>query len=76
MKHSYFFTTLTVFSLIGFVGQIFIYRLIKQFKQHIVPVVVTVRKIVSVFINILYFGHETSLLQLGGMAIVSGAMIY
>jgi len=37
--------------------------MIKQFKQHIVPFVITTRKIFTVVISIIFYGHETSNLQ-------------
>lgn len=74
--HPWFNVILICFSLAGFLGQIFVYRLIKQFKQHIVPFVVTIRKIFTVVINLVYFGHQTSLLQLTGMVIVTSAILF
>lgn len=48
----------------SFIGQIFVYRMIKQFKQHVVPFTVTTRKIMSVFWSILFFGHSTNWIQI------------
>ena len=45
------------------IGQVFVYRMIKQFKQHIVPFVITTRKIFTVVISIIFYGHETSMIQ-------------
>lgn len=52
------------------VGQIFVYRMIKQFKQHIVPFVITTRKIFTVVISIVLYNHTTTVLQIVGIVIV------
>jgi hypothetical protein len=38
-------------------GQMFVYRMIKQFKQHFVPFVITTRKIMTVGLSIIYYHH-------------------
>lgn len=63
-------------SLTAFVGQIFIYRMIKEFKQHIVPFVVTTRKIITVGLSLIYFHHETSVGQVSAIIIVFVATLY
>ncbi len=57
-------------SVLAFIGQIFIYRMIKQFKQHIVPFVVTTRKFVTVGLNLVYFNHLIGLGQIIGIILV------
>lgn len=52
-----------ILSILSTIGQVFVYRMIKQFKQHIVPFVITTRKIFTVVISIIFYGHETSNLQ-------------
>lgn len=72
--HPGFTLNLLAMSSLSVVGQIIIYRFIKEFKQHIVPFVVTIRKIFTVLINVIVYGHKTELLQFIGMAIVVGAV--
>lgn len=55
--HPGFVQDLLIMSLAAFIGQIFIYRMIKEFKQHTVPFVVTTRKILTVGLSIIYFKH-------------------
>lgn len=55
--HPGFAQDLLIMSLAAFIGQIFIYRMIKEFKQHTVPFVVTTRKILTVGLSIIYFKH-------------------
>jgi drug/metabolite transporter (DMT)-like permease len=59
-----------------FVGQVFIYRLVKQFKQHIVPFIITTRKIFTIALSIAFFGHQYNYQQILGVLIVFGASFY
>ncbi len=52
------------------IGQIFVYRMIKQFKQHIVPFVITTRKIFTVVISIIFYNHPTTMMQVIAIVIV------
>ncbi len=63
-------------SVLTFVGQIFVYRMIKEFKQHIVPFVVTTRKIITVGFSLLYFHHKSSYQQVIGIILVFGITSY
>jgi drug/metabolite transporter (DMT)-like permease len=58
------------------VGQMFVYRMIKQFKQHFPPFVITTRKIFTVGLSIFWYGHETNILQLLGLFIVFALVTY
>lgn len=62
--------------ILSFIGQVFIYRLVKQFKQHIVPFVITTRKIFTVVLSIMYYNHEYTYWQVMGIIIVFGASSY
>ena len=59
-----------------FIGQVFIYRIVKQFKQHIVPFIITTRKIFTVALSIIYYQHKWNFEQAIGVAIVFGASLY
>jgi UDP-galactose transporter B1 len=63
-------------SIFSAIGQIFVYRMVKEFKQHIVPFVITTRKIFTVVISIFVYKHETSGMQVVGIAIVFISAIY
>jgi drug/metabolite transporter (DMT)-like permease len=58
------------------VGQMFVYRMIKQFKQHFPPFVITTRKIFTVGISIVYYHHETNIWQLIGLFLVFALVTY
>lgn len=76
ITHPMFLLHLIGMSILSCLGQFFVYRMIKQFKQHIVPFVITTRKIVTIFISILYYSHKTNIIQLSGVFIVLFAVIY
>lgn len=56
-QHNKFLINLLLMGFLSTLGQIFVYRMIKQFKQHFVPFVITTRKIFTVGLSILWFGH-------------------
>jgi drug/metabolite transporter (DMT)-like permease len=58
------------------VGQMFVYRMIKQFKQHFVPFVITTRKIFTVGLSIFFYHHETNILQISGLVMVFVIVTY
>lgn len=74
--HPMFAIHLLGMSLLSCAGQFFVYRMIKQFKQHIVPFVITTRKILTIFISIFYYSHKTSSVQMLGVFIVFFTVIY
>ena len=63
-------------SVSGAIGQIFVYWLINSFRQHVVPFIITTRKILTVVISILYFGHYVTFIQILGIIIVFLAVFY
>lgn len=62
--HPLFTIHLLVMASLAFLGHIFIYKMIKDFRQHIVPFVITTRKIISVGISMIYFKHSSSIIQI------------
>ena len=66
---------LLIFSVLSAVGQLVIYKMIKLFKQHIVPFVIATRKCVTVVVNIVHFGHTINFKQVLGMGLVFVAII-
>jgi UDP-galactose transporter B1 len=71
-----FVRDMLILSCLTAVGQIFVYRLIKQFKQHIVPFVITTRKIFTVVISIVFYNHPTSWIQALAIVIVFASASY
>ena len=76
LTHKWFFIHLTALGLLNCFGQFFVYRMIKEFKQHIVPFVITTRKIFTVAISILFYNHPTSFGQICGVLLVFSVVIY
>lgn len=63
-------------SILTSIGQMFVYRMIKQFKQHIVPFVITTRKIFTVVISIVFYNHPTTMMQIIAIIIVFASASY
>lgn len=74
--HPLFVVHLLSLSILSALGQFVVYTMIKLFKQHIVPFIITTRKILTVLISIVYYHHKTSIVQLSGMSLVIGAVVY
>lgn len=58
------------------VGQICIYYVVANFKQHMFPMISTTRKMITVIASIFYFGHYINSWQWGAIAIVFLGMFY
>jgi len=65
-----------VLGISGAFGQIVVYWMISNFKQHIVPFVITTRKIFTVVISILFFKHECKMMQVAGIVLVFATVFY
>jgi uncharacterized membrane protein len=75
-SHRLFAFHLISLSLLSAIGQFVVYTLIKLFKQHIVPFIITLRKILTIALSIIYYSHKTSLIQLFGMLLVFFGVVY
>lgn len=69
-EHIGFSVDLIVMSVISGFGQFFVYRMIKQFKQHFVPFTISSRKILTATISIVFYGHQTNWVQIFGISVV------
>ena len=56
-QHRLFMLHMIMMGVLSTFGQMFVYRMIKQFKQHFVPFVITTRKIFTVGLSIIYYHH-------------------
>ena len=75
-QHPRFTFDLVFSSILAGFGQFFVYRMIKQFKQHFVPFTISSRKILTVVISIFFYHHKTNVIQLLGVVIVLSAVGY
>jgi drug/metabolite transporter (DMT)-like permease len=74
--HSGFLFHLLAMGVLSTIGQMFVYRMIKQFKQHFVPFVITTRKIFTVALSIIFYHHATNFAQIIGITIVFVIVTY
>jgi len=58
------------------VGQVAIYYVIANFKQHMFPLLSTTRKVLTVFLSIIVYGHKINFLQWIAIFLVFGGMSY
>jgi UDP-galactose transporter B1 len=75
-EHPMFFLHLLAMSFLSCAGQFFVYRMIKQFKQHIVPFIITTRKIFTIVLSIFFYSHKTTNVQMIGVFIVFAAVFF
>ena len=68
--HPMFSIHMGIMSTLSTIGQMFVYRMLTHFKQHIVPFVITTRKIFTVLFSIIYYGHKSTDAQFVAIAIV------
>ena len=57
-------------------GQISIYYVVANFKQHVFPLISTTRKIISVLFSIFWFNHTIMSMQWAAIVIVFLGMFY
>jgi hypothetical protein len=75
-EHRLFAIHMSTMGILSTFGQMFVYRMIKQFKQHFPPFVITTRKIFTVGLSIFYYHHETNFAQMAGLALVFAIVTY
>ena len=57
-------------------GQISIYYVVSNFKQHIFPLISTTRKVLTVLISIIIYKHSINLWQWFSILLVFGGLAY
>lgn len=76
LTHELFGIHLAGLSFLGCAGHFIIYRMINAFKQHIVPFIITTRKVFTVCISLIFYNHKTNAGQIIGILAVLGVVIY
>lgn len=67
---------LVVLGLTGACGQIFIFVTISKFGALTCAIIGLARKITTLIVSILFFGHRLNMLQTGGLVVSIAAMVY
>lgn len=75
LNHDELFLHIVVLALLNAFGVMFVYKIITLFRQHVYPLVSTVRKCITVTISILYFGHHINFVQFLGIILVFGGVL-
>jgi UDP-galactose transporter B1 len=75
INHDRFFFDLTLYGAICSIGSIFVYKLIAICRQHVYPLVSTVRKCLTVCVNVLWFGRHLAFMQWIGIVMLFGGIL-
>lgn len=67
---------LLVYGGLSVLGQVSIYFIILNFKQHIFPLVSTTRKVFTVLLSIYIYKHPTNVWMWMALVLVFGGLIY
>lgn len=65
-----------IISVLQVIGQIAIYFIVANFKQHMFPLVSTTRKIFTILLSIIVFGHYVNISQWVSILFVFGGLAY
>lgn len=65
---------IAILSILQAIGQVAIYFVITNFKQHIFPLIAMTRKVFTIVLSILLFKHKINLHQIASLAVVFGAL--
>jgi UDP-galactose transporter B1 len=76
LKHPIILIELILIGCLQVIGQISVYYVISNFKQHIYPLISTTRKIFTILVSIVAFNHKLNLDQWFALAIVFLSMAY
>jgi UDP-galactose transporter B1 len=76
VTHPFFTLELFVSAFFAAFGQFFVYRMIKHFKQHVLPFTITTRKLFTVWLSIIFFDHQTNWMQSLGIIIVMATVAF
>ena len=63
-------------SVLQVIGQISIYYVIANFKQHIFPLISTTRKVFTVLLSIFIYNHSINLMQILSIVLVFLGLTY
>lgn len=63
-------------SVLQVVGQISIYYVVANFKQHMWPLISTTRKVMTILLSIYIYNHKVVPLQWLAIVLIFGGLIY
>jgi hypothetical protein len=61
---------LTIYAVLNAMGALFMYKLVTIFRQHIYPLVVELRRCLTICVNVVWYGHHLAAMQWVGILIV------
>jgi UDP-galactose transporter B1 len=76
IAHPALLQDILIFGLCGALGQCFIYHTLSNYGSLVLVTVTVTRKMFSILLSVLYFGHRLKLAQWGSVALVFSGIIY
>ncbi len=76
INHPTFGYEILALGVLSFLGQTFVYKMIQNFQQHTVPLIISLRKAFTVVLSFMLFSHRTSFGQIVGIFIAFSATIW
>lgn len=73
-RHPSVLTDILIISCLQVVGQIAIYFVVSNFKQHVYPLISTTRKIVTIVLSIFMYNHHINYQQWFSIFVIVSAM--
>lgn len=57
-------------SLLGTMGQLSIYYIVKHFEPYVTAIITTIRKVLTVLLSVVFFRHDLNAMQWLGIGVV------
>lgn len=76
LTHPSVIIDLLVLAILQILGQVSIYFVVINFKQHMFPLISTTRKVFTVILSIYFYNHKVVIYQWIALVMVFGGMIY
>lgn len=76
LEHKEIVSDLLFYSVLTIIGQVSIYFIILNFKQHMFPLISTTRKVFTVLLSIYIYHHPTNIWMWISLVLVFGGLIY
>lgn len=76
IEHPSVIKYILIISILQVLGQVSVYFIVSNFKQHIFPLIGTTRKIFTVLLSIIVFGHHVNYIQWAAILLVFAGLAY
>jgi UDP-galactose transporter B1 len=70
MTHKEIGPQLVIMAILGTLGQLSIYYIVKHFQPYVTAIITTIRKVLTVLLSVVFFRHDLSMVQWLGIGVV------